>query len=155
MRTANRENARTAGDGETRLRVGFASWVIRNTDPHHDGSAANWHHGAVENWEIKSVVAVSPTNADESDAAYLLKVAYGDEEAEVVVEFAAPSSVASGGYAEEVVRRFLGHDEPPQRVLVERDGSVRVATSPLTTERAPRSTSTSREPQRARRRGLR
>lgn len=109
----------------------------------------------MENWEIKSVFAISPTNADDSDAAYLLKVAYGDEEAEVVVEFAAPSSVASGGYAEEVVRRFLGDDEPPQRVVVERDGSVRVATSPLTAERAPRSTSTSREPQRARRRGHR
>jgi hypothetical protein len=107
----------------------------------------------VQNWEIKSVVAVSPTNATESDAAYLLKVAYGDEQAEVVVEFAAPSSVASGGYAEEVVRRFLGDDEPPQRIVVERDGSLRIATSPLTAERAPRSTSSSREPQRARRRG--
>jgi hypothetical protein len=108
----------------------------------------------MENWEIRSVVAVSPTNVDDSDAAYLLKVAYGDEETEVVVEFAAPSSVASGGYAEEVVRRFLGDDEPPQRLVVERDGSVRVATSPLTVEREPRSTS-AREPQRARRRGLR
>jgi hypothetical protein len=97
-----------------------------------------WHHGGVENWEIKNVVAVSPMNHDECDAAYLLKVAYGDEIAEVVVEFAAPSSVASGGYAEEVVRRFLADDEPPQRVVVERDGSVRVATSPLTAERVPR-----------------
>jgi hypothetical protein len=105
----------------------------------------------VENWEITSVFAVSPTNAD-WDAAYVLKVAYGDEEAEVVVEFAAPSSVASGGYAEEVVRRFLGDDEPPQRVVVERDGSVRVATDPLTVDREPRSTSASRGSQRARRR---
>jgi hypothetical protein len=109
----------------------------------------------VQNWEIRSVVAVSPTNADDSDAAYLLKVAYGDEAAEVVVEFAAPSSVASGGYAEEVVRRFLGNDEPPQRIVVERDGSVRVATSPLAAERTPRSPSASRQPQRARRRGHR
>jgi hypothetical protein len=109
-------------------------------------------HGGMQNWEIRSVVAVSPANHDESDAAYLLKVAYGDEVAEVVVEFAAPSSVASGGYAEEVVRRFLADDEPPQRVLVERDGSVRVATSPLTAERAPRSTRAPSEPQRARRR---
>jgi hypothetical protein len=106
----------------------------------------------VENWEIKSVVAVSPMNHDECDAAYLLKVAYGDEIAEVVVEFAAPSSVASGGYAEEVVRRFLGHDEPPQRVVVERDGSVRVATSPLTAERVPRRKIGLRPLQRARRR---
>ena len=106
----------------------------------------------MENWVIRSVGAVSPTNADDCDAAYLLKVAYGDEEAEVVVEFAAPSSVASGGYAEEVVRKFLADDEPPQRVLVERDGSVRVVESPLTAERAPRSRRTAPAPQRARRR---
>jgi hypothetical protein len=106
----------------------------------------------VENWEIRSVVAVSPSTPDDSDAAYLLKVAYADEQAEVVVEFASPSSVASGGYAEEVVRRFLGDDEPPQRIVVECNGSVRVATSPLDAVRIPRSTSTSREPQRARRR---
>jgi hypothetical protein len=116
------------------------------------GSAFGWHHGRVQNWEIRSVVAVSPTHVDDSDAAYLLKVAYGDEQAEVVVEFAAPSSVASSGYAEEVVRRFLADDEPPQRIVVERDGSVRIASSPLTAERAPRSTGGSREPQRARRR---
>lgn len=109
----------------------------------------------MQNWEIRSVVAVSPTNAVDLDAAYLLKVGYGDEQAEVVVEFAAPSSVASGGYAEEVVRRFLTDDEPPQRIVVERDGSVRIATDPLTAERAPRSMHTSREPQRARRRGSR
>jgi hypothetical protein len=106
----------------------------------------------VENWEIKSVAAVSPTDPDECDAAYLVKVAYGDEVAEVVVEFAAPSSVASGGYAEEIVRKFLGDDEPPQRVVVERDGSVRVATSPLTAERVPRRRIGVRPLDRARRR---
>jgi hypothetical protein len=109
----------------------------------------------VQNWEIRSVVAVSPTNAVDLDAAYLLKVAYGDEQAEVVVEFAAPSAVASGGYAEEVVRKFLADDEPPQRIVVERDGSVRIATDPLTAERTPRNKKASPEPQRARRRGYR
>src|SRR4051794_14052475 len=113
-------------------------------------ASARWHHREVENWEIQSVVAVSPSEASDSDAAYLLKVAYGDEQAEVVVEFAAPSSVASRSYAEEVVRKFLGDDEPPQRIVVERDGSVRIATSPLTAERTPRNTRGSREPQRAR-----
>ena len=109
----------------------------------------------MQNWEIKSVSAVSPTAGTDSDAAYLLKVAYGDEQAEVVVEFAAPSAVASGGYAEEVVRKFLADDEPPQRVVVERDGSVRIADDPLTAERAPRGSQAPREPQRARRRGSR
>jgi hypothetical protein len=84
-----------------------------------------------------------------------LKVAYGEEQAEVVVEFAAPSAVASGGYAQEVVGKFLGDDEPPQRLVVERDGSVRVVTGPLATERTPRSRNATREPQRGRRRGNR
>ena len=73
---------------------------------------------------IRSVVAVSPMNAEKCDAAYLLKFGYGEEKAEVFVEFAAPSSVASGCYAEEVVRRFLRDDEPPQRLLVETGGHV-------------------------------
>jgi hypothetical protein len=109
----------------------------------------------MENWEIQRVVAVSPTNANDCDAAYLLKVAYGEEQAEVVVEFAAPSAVASGGYVQEVVGRFLADDEPPQRIVVERDGSVRIVTGPLTAERAPRSRNSPREPQRGRRRGNR
>ena len=104
----------------------------------------------MQNWEIRSIAAVSPTAPDDSDAAYLVKVAYGDEQAEVVVEFAAPSSVASSGYAEEVIRKYLTDDEPPQRVVVERDGSVRIATSPLTGSRATRSANGSPEPQRAR-----
>ena len=69
--------------------------------------------------------------------------------------FAAPSSVASGGYAQEVVGKFLKDDEPPQRLIVERDGSVRVAKGPLTAERTPRSRVAPREPQRGRRRGNR
>jgi hypothetical protein len=109
----------------------------------------------VENWEIQRVVAVSPTDGSDCDAAYLLKVSYGEEEAEVVVEFAAPSSVASGGYAQEVLGPYLRHDEPPQRLVVERDGTVRVATGPLAAERTPRNRTAAREPQRGRRRGNR
>jgi hypothetical protein len=109
----------------------------------------------VENWEIQSVVAVSPSGANDCDAAYLLKVAYGDEQAEMVVEFAAPSAVASGGYAEEVAGKFLASDEPPQRIIVERDGSVRVAEGPLTASRTPRGRHSVRTAARARRRGNR
>lgn len=118
-------------------------------------AAADWHYGPMENWEIQRVVAVSPSDGSDCDAAYLLKVAYGEESAEVVVEFAAPSAVASGGYAQEVVGKFLADDEPPQRLVVERDGSVRVAVGPLEAERAPRSRTAQREPYRARRRGNR
>jgi hypothetical protein len=117
--------------------------------------AADWHYGAVENWEIQRVVAIAPSNGSDCDAAYLLKLAYGEEQAEVVVEFAAPSAVASGGYAQEVVGKFLADDEPPQRLVVERDGSVTIAKGPLTAERTPRSRTAVREPQRGRRRGNR
>lgn len=109
----------------------------------------------MENWQIQRVVAISPTDGSDCDAAYLLRVSYGEEQAEIVVEFAAPSSVASGGYAQEVVGKYLRDDEPPQRLVVERDGTVRVATGPLTAERAPRSRKAAREPQRGRRRGNR
>ena len=109
----------------------------------------------MENWEIQRVVAVSPSAGSDCDAAYLLKLAYGEEAAEVMVEFAAPSSVASGGYAQEVVGKFLADDEPPQRLVVERDGSVRIATGPLVAERTPRSRAPQRQPQRGRRRGNR
>jgi len=109
----------------------------------------------VENWEIQRVVAVAPTDGSDCDAAYLLRLSYGDEEADVVVEFAAPSSVASGGYAQEVVGPYLRVDKPPQRLVVERDDSVRVTDGPLAAERVPRRQNAPYEPQRGRRRGNR
>ena len=125
-------------------------------------AAQDWHTGAVENWEIQRVVAVDPSGI-EWDAAYLVRIAYGEEQAEqaqIVVEFAAPSAVASGGYAQEVVGKFLRDDEPPQHLVVERDGSVRIAVGPKVSgpndaPRTPRSRATTREPQRGRRRGNR
>jgi hypothetical protein len=43
---------------------------------------------------------------------------------EVVIEFAAPSSLTSVGYAEEVARRFLREEEPPPYVVISVDGDV-------------------------------
>ena len=106
----------------------------------------------MENWRIEKSGAISPSPESNSDAAYLVTVTYGEERAEVIVEFAAPSSVASGGYAEEVVRKYLADDEPPQRLSVGRDGSVRIEEGPLDSIRAPRGPS-GREPGRVRRRG--
>jgi hypothetical protein len=105
----------------------------------------------MENWRIERVVAVSPSAGSDADAAYLVTVGYGEERAEVVVEFA-PSSVASGGYAEEVVRKYLADDEPPQRIAVAADGSLHIESGPLDAARAPRSSHAPREPQRGRRR---
>lgn len=105
----------------------------------------------MENWRIEKVSAVSPTSGS-ADAAYRVTVVYGEERAEVVVEFAAPSSVASGGYAEQIVRKYLTDDEPPQRLSVARDGSVQIETEPLETVRVPRNRNPPPEPQRGRRR---
>ena len=74
---------------------------------------------------------------------------------DVVVEFAAPSAVTSVGYAEEVARGFQHDEEPPQHLIVERDGQVRVLTGARqheAGEAAPRISADTRShgPQRAR-----
>jgi hypothetical protein len=65
------------------------------------------------------------------DAAYLVKLAAGSSTREVVIEFTAPSAVASAAYAEEVTRRFLGDEQPPQHLVVELGGAVSILTEPL------------------------
>jgi hypothetical protein len=57
-------------------------------------------------------------------------MARGTSKREVIVEFADSSAVASNGYAEEVTRRFLRDDEPPQHLVVEASGDVRVQAGP-------------------------
>jgi hypothetical protein len=116
-------------------------------------SSFGWQDAGVENWRIDRSVAISPQPGSDSDAAYLVTVGYGEERAEVIVEFAAPSAVASAGYAEEVVRKYLADDEPPQQIVVATDGSVRIETEPLDTLRSPRSQHAPHEPKRGRRRG--
>ena len=83
---------------------------------------ADWHYGLMENWTIQRVVAVLPTEGADYEAAYLLRISYGEEQAQVVVE---------------------------------RDGSVRVAAGPLSAERVPRRQTAPYAPQRGRRRGNR
>lgn len=110
----------------------------------------------MQQWHVDRVTPISPVDHDACDAAYLLRLSCGEDLTEVVVEFAAPSAVASGGYAEEKLGAFLGDDEPPQRIVVERDGGVTVVSGPRDADpqRAPR-VARPAEPQRARRRGRR
>ncbi len=109
----------------------------------------------MENWSILDGYAASPVDPS-CDAAYTLKLARGDEQVETIVEFAAPSAVASRGYAEEKLGAFLRDDEPPQRVVVERDGSVTVASGPrvrgANEPPRPARRASQPEPQRARKR---
>ena len=110
----------------------------------------------MQQWHVDRVTPISPTDAAKCDAAYLLRLSCGEELTEGIVEFAAPSSVASGGYAEEKFSVFLSDDEPPRRIVVGRDGVVQVVDGPraVDPDRPPR-VARPAEPQRARRRSRR
>jgi hypothetical protein len=78
-------------------------------------------------WIIEDTRAVEPTRGADCDASYLLKMSRGESRARSMVEFAAPSSVASNGWARDVLGPFLADEEPPERLIVSQDGSVRLA----------------------------
>jgi hypothetical protein len=80
----------------------------------------------VDRWLVSRSHAIPPRSDGDFDAAYLVLLSRGSTLREVVVEFAAPSAVTSVGYAEEVARPFQRDDEPPQHLIVECDGQVRV-----------------------------
>lgn len=77
-------------------------------------------------WSIERSRAIPPPAGSRHDSAYLVRVARGISRRQVIVEFADSSAVISNGYAEEVTRRFLRDDEPPQHLVVEATGAVRV-----------------------------
>jgi hypothetical protein len=79
-------------------------------------------------WSIERSGAIPPPPGSSHDAAYLVRVARGISKRQVIVEFADSSAVVSNGYAEEVTRRYLRDDEPPQHLVVEVTGAVRVQT---------------------------
>lgn len=80
-------------------------------------------------WVVESTRAISPPQGSDCDATYLIRLTQGEATAETVVGFVAPSSVPSGGYAEEALSRYLRDDLPPHRIAVELDGSVRVVST--------------------------
>ena len=81
-------------------------------------------------WLIERSGAIAPPPGSAYGTAYLVRVTRASSRREVIVEFADASAVASAGYAEEVTRRFLRDDEPPQHLVVEEDGTVRVERGP-------------------------
>jgi hypothetical protein len=81
-------------------------------------------------WLIAKSGAISPPTGSVCGAAYRVRVTRGSARREVIVEFADSSAVVSAGYAEEVARQFLRDDEPPQHVIVEAPGTVRVELGP-------------------------
>jgi hypothetical protein len=78
-------------------------------------------------WSISKSWAVSPTEAA-YDAAYIVRLSHDDQSThELIVEFEAPSAVASVGYAEEIARKYLRTAaDPPTHVVVDLGGAVRV-----------------------------
>jgi hypothetical protein len=81
-------------------------------------------------WLIAKSGAIAPPTGSVYGAAYLVRVMRGSSRREVIVEFADSSAVVSNGYAEEVTRRFLRDDEPPQHLVVKAAGIVRVELGP-------------------------
>jgi hypothetical protein len=77
-------------------------------------------------WVVGETRAVDPTPGAECDASYLVTLTRGESKVRSMVEFVAPAAVASIGYAREVLAPFLADDEVPRRLIVSRDGSVRV-----------------------------
>lgn len=81
-------------------------------------------------WEIIKSGAISPPSGGDFDAAYFVRIGCGPSTREVLVEFAAPSAVASSFYAEDVTRPFLRDEEPPQHLVVQSGGMVSVLAEP-------------------------
>ena len=105
-------------------------------------------------WLIAKSGAIAPPAGSVYEAAYRVRVVRGSSRREVIVEFADPAAVASNGYAEEVTRRFLRDDEPPQHLVVEAAGNVRVERGPRepidNVEGDSRASPSAQSPQRAR-----
>jgi hypothetical protein len=79
-------------------------------------------------WLVDRSTAIAPLSARECDAAYVVKLSCGSTLRELVVEFAAPSTVVSRSYAEEVARRFQQDNDLPRHIVLEQDGTVRIVT---------------------------
>src|SRR5262249_54748864 len=88
---------------------------------------------AEASWLIAKSGAIAPPTGSVCGAAYLVRVTRGSSRREVIVEFADSLAVASTNYAEEVMRRFLRDHEPPQHLVVETAGTVRVELGPRET----------------------
>ena len=82
----------------------------------------------VSRWTIVRVRPVSPQAGSDRDTAFAIHFAEDDQpEPQMTVEYAAPSSLASTLHAREAAGPYLDDDEPPRRLIVSREGEIRVA----------------------------
>jgi hypothetical protein len=81
----------------------------------------------MRNWTISRSWPIEPPTGPAYDAAYIVRLTDGlGATRDMVVEFEAPSAVASVGYAEEISRRFRDRLELPEHVIVDVQRAVRV-----------------------------
>ena len=77
-------------------------------------------------WSISKSWAIAPPTGDAYDAAYTVRLSHDDESVhDLIVEFEAPSALASVGYAEEVARKYLQAEDLPTHVIVDVRRAVR------------------------------
>jgi len=80
------------------------------------------------NWLITKSWAIAPPTGARYDAAYVVRLTHTSGSThDLIVEFEAPSAVASVGYAEEVARRFRRDVDLPTHVIVDAERAVHVA----------------------------
>ncbi len=78
-------------------------------------------------WSISKSWAIAPPTGAAYDAAYIVRLSHTDESVhDLIVEFEAPSALASVGYAEEIARKYLRAADPPRHVIVDVRRAVRV-----------------------------
>ena len=78
-------------------------------------------------WMISKSWPIEPPSGVGYDSAYVVRLAdAGGETRDLIVEFAAPSSLTSVGYAEEIARKVRDRPELPAHVIVNTKGSLRV-----------------------------
>ena len=85
-------------------------------------------------WSISKSWPIEPPTGPGYDSAYIVRLSdEAGETHDLIIEFTAPSTLTSVGYAEEIARRFRTRAELPAHVIVDTERAVRVVgeTPPL------------------------
>jgi hypothetical protein len=78
-------------------------------------------------WLISRSWPIEPPSGPDHDAAYIVRLLdEAGESRDLIVAFAAPSSLTSVGYAEEIARKVRDQPELPGHVVVATTGALRI-----------------------------
>ena len=81
----------------------------------------------LEKWCFDDGRAVEPTLG--AGSSYLLKLSRGEQRAQALIEYLAPSTLTSVGIARQALTAYLRDAELPQRLIIGYDGKSQVARS--------------------------